>query len=92
MGPATEKTPQQNPKKNRPKIIIQRFRNIVNVIAMAAKKLNFISAYLLPVWINLPPMREPNTTPKMAAELINVLNKTASLSFHPNLALITGAV
>ena len=37
-------------------------------------------------------MREPVTIPKMAAELINVLNKTASESVHANLALITGAV
>jgi len=42
--------------------------------------------------MNFPPTSEPVTIPKMAAELISVLNKTASESSHPNLALMTGAV
>ena len=42
--------------------------------------------------MNFTPTSEPVTIPKMAAELINVLNKTASESVHANLALITGAV
>ena len=92
FGPATEKTPQQKPKKYLPMMIIGSDKNIVNVTAMAANRLNIISAFLLPPWMNLPPTRDPVTTPKIAAELIRVLKRVASCLVHPNLALMTGAV
>lgn len=48
FGPATEKTPQQNPKRYLPIMIIGSERNMVNVTAMAPRKLNIMSAFLLP--------------------------------------------
>jgi hypothetical protein len=92
LGPATEKTPQQNPKQNLPITIMGRLRNIVSVTEIAASKLKIMMAILLPLWMNLPPTRDPATTPKIAAELMSVLNLVASSLLHPNLALITGAV
>lgn len=92
LGPATEKTPQQNPKKYLPIMIIGKFKNIVSVTDAAAKMLNTMIANLRPFWMNFPPTRDPVTTPKIAAELISVLYKVASSLSHPNLALITGAV
>lgn len=73
FGPATENTPQQTPKKNRPTTIIQKFKNIVRVVAMAAKMLKTIMAGLLPLVMNFPPASDPVTTPKIAALLIIVL-------------------
>jgi len=73
FGPATEKHPQQNPKKYLPIMIRGKFKNIVSVVANAPKILNIMRALLLPFYINLPPTSEPVTTPKIAAELIRVL-------------------
>ena len=41
--------------------------------------------------MNWPPHRAPSTTPTIAEALIIVLYRVASLSFQPNLILITGA-
>lgn len=92
LGPATENTPQQNPKKYLPIRMHVKFSIIVNEVAIAAKTLKIIRQSLLPLVINLPPTREPDTTPKMAAALIKVLYRVASSLSHPNLALMTGAV
>lgn len=92
FGPATEKTPQQNPKRYLPIMIIGKFKNMVSVTEIAASTLNMIKQSLLPFYINFPPTSDPLTTPNMAAELISVLYIVASSLLHPNLALITGAV
>lgn len=54
-------------------MIIGKFKNIVSVVAIAAKMLNIINATLLPLVINFPPSNDPVTTPKTAALLIIVL-------------------
>ena len=49
FGPATEKTPQQKPKKYLPMQIMGRLRNIVRPTATAANMLKIIMAFLLPL-------------------------------------------
>ena len=73
LGPATEKTPQQNPNKYLPMMILGKFKNMVRVTETAANTLNIIKHSLRPLWINFPPIKDPLTTPNMAAELIIVL-------------------
>ena len=72
--------------------IVHKFKYIVSEVAIAANTLNMIKALLLPLVMNLPPARDPTTTPKIAAALIIVLYSVASSLSHPNLALITGPV
>lgn len=48
FGPATEKTPHVNPKKNLPIIIAVRSKNMVSVTAIAPRRLKMIKAFLLP--------------------------------------------
>jgi hypothetical protein len=92
FGPATENTPQQNPKKNRPITIVHKLKTNESDTANAANTLNTIIANLLPLVMNFPPANDPVTTPNIAAALISVLNLVASSFDHPNLALITGPV
>jgi len=48
FGPATENTPQVNPKKYLPIIIVTGWRYIVRDTAIAPSKLKIIKAFLLP--------------------------------------------